>query len=83
VAAADVLNAAQVSTLDAPAYIARMRYPAYFHELITSEAQSYGFDPLLLLALIRQESLFNTAAVSTASARGLTQVIPSTGTIHC
>jgi hypothetical protein len=30
VAAADVLNAAQVSTLDAPAYIARMRYPAYF-----------------------------------------------------
>lgn len=79
VAAADVINAAGVGTLEAPSFIARMRFPAYFHELINAEATRYGFDPLLMLALIRQESLFNTAAISTANAKGLTQVIPSTG----
>ena len=34
---------------------------------------------MLLLSLIRQESLFNPSAESVAAARGLTQVIPSTG----
>jgi soluble lytic murein transglycosylase len=32
----------------------------------------------LVLALIRQESLFNHTAVSSASAMGLMQIIPST-----
>jgi len=73
-----VITAAKTSTLDAPPYIARMRYPAFFHELVEKEAQSYGFNPLLLLALIRQESLFNQTAISSANAKGLTQVIPST-----
>ncbi len=35
--------------------------------------------PLLLLALVRQESSFNADAVSSAGARGLTQVMPATG----
>jgi len=78
VCAADVIVAAGVGTLDAPPYIARMRFPAYYADLVQAEAARYGFDPLLMLALIRQESLFNTTAVSSASARGLTQVIPST-----
>lgn len=78
VAAADIIIAAQVSTLEAPAFIARMRYPAYFHELVEEEAARYGFSPLLFLSLMRQESLFNPNAVSVANAKGLTQVIPST-----
>jgi len=78
VAAADIITAAEVPTLEAPPYLARMRYPAYFADLVQSQAQSYGFDPLLLLALIRQESLFNPNAISVAAAKGLTQVIPST-----
>jgi len=79
VAAADVIRLSGVSTLQAPPYIARMRYPSYFHELITEQADAYGFDPLLMLALIRQESLFQSTAVSSAFAYGLTQVIPGTG----
>lgn len=79
VAAADVITAAEVSTLEAPRFIARLRYPAYYLDLIQQEAERYGFDPLLMLALIRQESLFDASAQSVASAVGLTQVIPATG----
>ncbi|GIV84529.1 MAG: hypothetical protein KatS3mg052_1536 [Candidatus Roseilinea sp.] len=42
-------------------------------------AQEFGLDPLLLFSLIRQESLFEPFAVSSAAANGLMQVIPSTG----
>lgn len=80
VAAADTIVIAGVGTLEAPAYIARMRYPAYYIDLIETEARDgFGIDPLLMLALIRQESLFNEHAISSASAYGLTQVVPSTG----
>lgn len=78
VAAADVIVAAGVSTLDAPAYIARLRYPAYYIGLILPHAENYDFDPLLMLALIRQESLYDANATSVANALGLAQVIPST-----
>ena len=43
------------------------------------EARERDLDPLLLYALIRQESQFVPDAQSHAEARGLTQVIPSTG----
>jgi soluble lytic murein transglycosylase len=79
VAAADVINAAQVTTLAAPAYIARMRYPIYYTNLVLDAGKRYEFDPLLMFALMRQESLFNTNAVSVADAKGLTQVMPATG----
>ena len=59
VAAADIIVASGVATLDAPAYIARLRYPAYYHELVVEQATKYGYDPLMQLSLIRQESLFD------------------------
>ncbi|MFQ5344063.1 MAG: tetratricopeptide repeat protein, partial [Anaerolineae bacterium] len=67
------------SPLEAPVEIARLAYPIDYVELIRGEAEPYGLDPRLLAALIRQESRFNPTAKSSASARGLTQVIPSTG----
>lgn len=79
VAAADVIQMAAVPTLEAPSFIARLRYPTYYQEVVLSAADKYGLDPLLLFSLMRQESLFNATAVSVADARGLTQVIPSTG----
>jgi soluble lytic murein transglycosylase len=45
---------------------------------VTPQAEANGFPPLLLLALIRQESFFRPDAESVASALGLTQVIPAT-----
>lgn len=78
IAAADVIRGAGVPTLDAPSFLARMRYPIYYRDLVLQAAQERGFDPLVLFALIRQESLYNATAVSIADAKGLTQVIPST-----
>jgi soluble lytic murein transglycosylase len=77
-AAANVITAAGVATLDAPAYIARMRYPAYYRDVVLDTAQRRGIDPLLLFSLIRHESLFDTYATGGAGEKGLTQVIPST-----
>ena len=42
-------------------------------------ADDYGFHPLFLYALIRQESLFEGFVNSSAGARGLMQIIPATG----
>ena len=43
------------------------------------EALSQGMDGLFLLSVSRQESLFESFATSYAAARGLMQIIPSTG----
>lgn len=65
--------------LDAPRAVKRMAYPTGYAELVGTESARRELGPLLLLSLIRQESLFDRYARSTADARGLTQVIPSTG----
>jgi soluble lytic murein transglycosylase len=54
-------------------------YPLIYADLLSAEAQAYGLDPLLLAALVRQESLFEPMAESYAGARGLGQVMPATG----
>ena len=53
-------------------------YPrAYWGAVKTRTAQK-GLDPYLVLALMRQESLFDPEAVSPAGALGLTQLLPAT-----
>ena len=54
------------------------RYPLAYWDLIQKKAQERGLDPYLVLALIRQESLFDTHARSPARALGLMQLIPPT-----
>ena len=78
IAAADLIIAANTGTLGAPRFIARMRFPDYYIDLISLEAEERDMDPLLMLSLIRQESLFNTYATAAAGEKGLMQVIPST-----
>ncbi|MBN1657844.1 MAG: lytic transglycosylase domain-containing protein, partial [Anaerolineae bacterium] len=68
-----------VGFLDAPPFVARLAYPTYYEGLALENARLSGLDPLLVFALIRQESLFESLAASSASARGLMQVIPPTG----
>ncbi|HUN09655.1 MAG TPA: tetratricopeptide repeat protein [Aggregatilineales bacterium] len=77
-AGANVIRAAGVATLEAPPYLARLRYPAYYADLVQDAAARYQVDPLLLLSLIRHESLFDTYATAGAGEKGLTQVIPGT-----
>ena len=50
-------------------------YPFRYSYLILREASKHGIDPYLLAGLIREESRFDAAAFSAASARGLTQFI--------
>ncbi len=64
---------------EAPHFIQRLLYPIYFAEQLFAEAEKYQLDPALLLAIIRQESLFERSAESVAGARGLMQVMPATG----
>lgn len=53
-------------------------YPAAFGDIVAEQAGAQHLDPLLLLALVRQESSFDPRAQSSAQAMGLTQVVPST-----
>jgi soluble lytic murein transglycosylase len=62
-----------------PTLLLKTLYPAPYGSLVMSEARERDIDPLLMYALIRQESQFVPDALSHAEARGLTQVIPSTG----
>jgi soluble lytic murein transglycosylase len=64
---------------DAPAFIGRLTHPTYYEDLAFENARLGDLDMLLVFALIRQESLFESLAMSSASAHGLMQVIPPTG----
>ncbi len=78
-AAAALITMAGVSTYNAPSYIARLRYPIHYDDLVLPAAEENDLDPLLVFSLIRQESLFQSFATSFAYAQGLMQIIPSTG----
>ncbi|HZI19219.1 MAG TPA: transglycosylase SLT domain-containing protein [Pyrinomonadaceae bacterium] len=51
-------------------------YPAPFRESLLAAARRHSVDPRFLLAVMRQESSFNTNAKSPAAARGLLQLTP-------
>jgi soluble lytic murein transglycosylase len=78
-AAARLIDAAGTATTQAPDAIARLRFPVYYHDLVLPAAARHNLDPLLVFALIRQESLFEGFATSHAAAQGLMQIIPDTG----
>lgn len=79
IAAASMLSAAEASIYDAPPFLGRLSFPAYYADLIMPLSEHYGYDPRLQFALVRQESLFESFATSSAVAQGLSQVIPDTG----
>jgi soluble lytic murein transglycosylase len=65
--------------LDLPAGVReRVMYPLAFWSDVTQEAERHQVDPLIVVSLIRQESLFDPEARSPADARGLMQLLPST-----
>ncbi len=56
----------------------RAIFPWPDRRLVEEEAAEFSVDPLLLVALVRQESVFDREALSRAGARGLAQLLPST-----
>jgi soluble lytic murein transglycosylase len=67
------------SVFNLPVFIGRLLYPIYYADTVLPLAAQYGYDPRLQFALLRQESLFESFATSSAVAQGLSQVIPETG----
>jgi len=63
----------------APRRFWELAFPFPYRDLIRREARKRGLDPLLVAALIRQESEFDPEAVSPSGAIGLMQVMPATG----
>jgi len=63
----------------APPYFGHVRYGLYYSDLVIPDAQANGLDPLFVFSVIRQESLFEGFINSNAGARGLMQIVPSTG----
>jgi soluble lytic murein transglycosylase len=62
----------------APPEMLSLAYPEDYMSLIESAETAEGVSPLVMLALIRQESFFDPLAGSGAGALGLTQVMPPT-----
>ncbi len=56
----------------------RLRYPRPFLDVVAAASQLAGVPPDWIWAVMRQESLFRTDALSRADARGLMQMLPST-----
>lgn len=80
VAAFAVLQLSPAGDLtQAPRFLGCLIYPTYFSDLATANAAEFELPLLPVYALLRQESLFEGFATSWAAARGLMQVIPSTG----
>ena len=79
-AAGRILDALEpAERLEAPGAILELAYPLAYGPELRAASVAEGVPPLLLAAIVRQESAFNPTAGSTAGALGLTQVIAPTG----
>lgn len=58
--------------------VVRALFPFSYRGVIEAEAREHCVDPLLIAAIVRQESRFDPRAVSRAGARGMSQVMPAT-----
>jgi soluble lytic murein transglycosylase len=54
-------------------------YPLQYWDIIKQESRARGLDPYQVAGLIRQETVFNPRAVSSARAYGLMQILVPTG----
>jgi len=74
--AMEALSPAEVRGL--PRDFWTMLYPQVFWPEVSQLAQTKSLNPYLVLSIIRQESAFNPAAISSSGARGLMQLMPTT-----
>ncbi|HEV2362730.1 MAG TPA: transglycosylase SLT domain-containing protein [Caulobacteraceae bacterium] len=74
-------DAASATIQSIPLAYWRILFPEPWWETIKTESARYNLDPYLVLSLIRQESEFNSSAISYAGAYGLMQLLPSVGRV--
>ena len=56
-----------------------LRFPLFYQDQVLQTAETHRLDPAVVFGLIRQESAFNQDAESPVGAKGLMQIMPSTG----
>ncbi len=64
---------------EVPLTVWRAVFPLPFEQSVKRASARQGIDPMLVAAVIRQESAFQADAISRAGAVGLMQVLPKTG----
>jgi soluble lytic murein transglycosylase len=77
----DAQAIAEVYTEDhprAPLAFWQLSYPRPYSATVEAAAAEFDVDPLLIWAVMREESRYDLEALSYAGARGLMQVMPST-----
>ena len=82
IASTNLLKAAGLEgadALQAPEFFSRVRFGAYYLNWLLPVSMDEEIQPLLMLSIIRQESTYEGFIDSGAGARGLMQIIPSTG----
>ncbi|MFZ9521545.1 MAG: lytic transglycosylase domain-containing protein, partial [Silvanigrellaceae bacterium] len=57
----------------------KLLYPLPWRETIADAAEEFKISPWLILSIMRAESLFQPQVVSNVGARGLMQIMPTTG----
>lgn len=67
---------------DLPPDVLQVIFPLDYWPLIQKYSKIHGLDPYLITALMAQESTFTAEVRSAANARGLMQLLPSTGRIY-
>ncbi len=73
-----ILNELQNSSLDdLPLEHLLILYPKRYWSLIKTYSKRFGVDPYLVLSVMRQESAFDSQAISPADAYGLLQITPA------
>lgn len=65
-----------------PADVLQIIFPLDYWPLIQKYSQQHTLDPYLIAALMAQESTFTAEIRSSANARGLMQLLPSTGRLY-
>jgi soluble lytic murein transglycosylase len=75
----DLANLDDLGTLKAPVYFNHIRFGIYYKDLVLQASQKENLHPLFILSVMRQESMYEGFAISSAGARGLMQIMPATG----
>ena len=83
-AAGDVIDAQEIAQAytqadpRAPLAFWQLSCPRPYAEAVQAAATEFGVDPLLIWAIMREESRYDPQALSWAGARGLMQIMPTT-----
>jgi soluble lytic murein transglycosylase len=70
---------ARIVTYDYGPEELRHAFPRYYFDRVQTAARTAKVDPCLVISVMRQESFFDSAAVSPVGALGLMQIMPETG----